>query len=99
MPLYVLALIKIVDRDEYDRYSQGFIDLFQRSQGVKILAADESPVALEGEWDGRKAVILEFADKAAYEAFMLFDEYQRISVQRRAGTEGVMLLVQGLGLN
>lgn len=97
MPLYVLALIKIVDRGEYDRYSQGFLNLFRRSQGVRILAADEDTVALEGKWDGRKVVILEFANKAAYEAFMLSDEYQRISVHRRAGTEGVMLLVQGLG--
>jgi len=97
MTCYVVALIRITDRDQYDRYAAEFLTLFERSKGVKILAADERPTVLEGDWDDRKVVILEFTDPAAYESFMLSEDYERISAYRRAGTEGVMLLTQGLG--
>ena len=97
MTCYVVALLRITERDQYDRYSSGFLSLFERSKGVRILAADEHPAIFEGDWDDRKIVILEFADDAAYENFMLSEDYERISAYRRAGTEGVMLVARGLG--
>ena len=62
----------------------------------RLLAADESPVVLEGASDRDKVVLLSFRDEAAFRAWAGSPEYEEIAKDRRAGATAVVLLVKGL---
>ena len=47
MSCYFLAQISIHDRDEYQKYLDGFDEIFARYKGI-VVAVDEAPTILEG---------------------------------------------------
>jgi uncharacterized protein (DUF1330 family) len=61
-----------------------------------VLAADEAPQIVEGQWDREKVVLMEFPDESAFRGWVESPDYQRISEDRRAGADTVVLLVQAL---
>jgi uncharacterized protein (DUF1330 family) len=61
-----------------------------------VLAADEAPQIVEGQWDREKVVLMEFPDESAFRGWVECPDYQRISEDRRAGADAVVLLVQAL---
>ena len=93
--MYAIAQLKFVDRAAYDRYQAKFMDVFRRHPGT-LLAADESPQVIEGEWDREKLVLMSFPDEAAFRSWAESPEYQQISRDRRIGADTVVLLAQGL---
>lgn len=94
MPVYTIAQLKFTDIDAYRRYQKAFPAVFARFKG-KVVVADESPRVLEGEWPRDKVVILSFPDEAEAQRFATDTEYREISKDRKAGTDGVVLLVKG----
>ena len=50
MSVYVIAQFRIQDRTAYARYESGFMAIFAR-YGGEMLAVDETPVTLEGQWE------------------------------------------------
>ena len=95
MTVYAIAQLKFTDRNAYNRYQAAFMEVFQRYSGT-LLAADEAPRIVEGKWDREKVVLMAFPDEAAFRAWAESPDYQRISEDRRAGADTVVLLVQGL---
>lgn len=93
--VYAIAQLKFTDRDAYDRYQAAFMRVFQRYSGT-LLAADETPQVVEGTWDREKVVLMAFPDEAAFREWAESPDYQRISEDRRAGADTVVLLVHGL---
>jgi uncharacterized protein (DUF1330 family) len=67
------------------------MDVLKRHNG-RLLAADKSPVVLEGAWGREKVVLLSFSDEAAYRAFADSPDYLEIA----AGADAVVLLVKGV---
>lgn len=96
MSVYAIAQLKITDRVTYDRYQAKFIGVMKRFQG-RVLAADEKPQVIEGEWKRDKVVLLSFPDEAAFHEWADSPEYQEISKDRKAGSDAVVLLVKGIG--
>ena len=95
MTVYAIAQLKFTHRDAYNRYQAAFMEVFQRYSGT-LLAADEAPRVVEGEWDRDKVVLMSFPDEAAFREWADSPDYQRISEDRRAGAETVVLLVQAM---
>ncbi len=95
MSVYALARISIHDRARYDRYVSQFMRVLAGFDG-RLLAADESPVVLEGTWPHQKVVLLEFPDRGALERWARSPEYTEISRDRVAATTGSVLLVAGV---
>lgn len=95
MTVYAIAQLTIHDRVSYDRYQNAFMPIFKK-YGGQLLAADESPYAVEGEYDRDKVVLMSFPDRDAYLAWADSPEYQEISKDRRAGAETVSILIRGL---
>jgi uncharacterized protein (DUF1330 family) len=93
--VYAVAQLRFTDRNAYDRYQARFLDVFRRHHGT-LLAADESPELIEGEWDRDKVVLMSFPDEAAFRQWSDSPEYQEISKDRRAGADTVVLLAKGL---
>jgi uncharacterized protein (DUF1330 family) len=93
--VYAIAQLRFTDRAAYDRYQAAFLDVFRRHRGT-LLAADESPEVVEGQWDREKVVLMSFPDEGAFRGWAQSAEYQEISADRRAGADTVVLLVKGL---
>ena len=95
MTVYAIAQLRFTDRAAYDRYQIRFLDVFRRYQGT-LLAADESPQLIEGQWDRDKVVLMSFPDEAAFRLWSESPDYQEISKDRRVGADTVVLLARGL---
>jgi len=88
-------MIEIDDRSEYDKYSAGFSEVFQKFDG-RMLSVDEDPTVLAGNWDDTRSVIIEFPSKESALAWMSSVEYQAIAKHRNAGSTVNSILVKGL---
>lgn len=96
MAVYGVAHITIHDRTAYDRYSAAFMDVFSQYKGT-LLAVDETPEVIEGEWTATRLVMMSFPDAAAFHDWFDSPAYQAIAGDRHAGSTGVLLLAKGLG--
>jgi uncharacterized protein (DUF1330 family) len=95
MTVYVIAQLKFTDRASYDRYQSAFPEVFRRFNGT-LLAADEKPQVLEGDWTRDKVVLISFPDAPSREAWANSPEYEEIAKYRRAGADAIVLTVRGL---
>ena len=96
MTVYALAQLRIHDRERYGRYMGRFMPVLDKYNG-RLLAADEDPRVLEGEWwDRNKVVLMAFDDAAAFRAWATSPEYTEIAEDRKAGADAVVLLIKGL---
>ncbi len=98
MTVYAVAQLRFTNRDAYDRYQARFMEVFTRFSG-RLLAADEDPRVIEGDWDREKVVIMSFSDEAAFRAWSDSAEYRDISHDRLAGADAVVLLVHGIDVS
>lgn len=95
MTVYVVAQLSFTDEPRYRRYQARFPEAFA-GHGGRVLAADEAPKVLEGDWQGSKVVMLAFEDEPAARAFLDSPLYREISIDRDAGARTTALLVHGL---
>ena len=96
MAVYALAQLRIDDREPYERYMARFMPVLERYNG-RLLAADETPRVLEGEWwDRNKIVLIEFANTGEFRAWATSPEYTEIATDRKAGADAVVLLIKGV---
>lgn len=92
MPHFIVAQITIEDRERYADYEAGFMDVFAAHRG-KVLAVDESPTLLEGEWPCTRTVVIEFPSKEEALAWYQSDAYQEIAQHRFASSSGNVVIV------
>jgi uncharacterized protein (DUF1330 family) len=95
MTVYAIAQLTITDRAAYNRYQSRFMSVMNRYKG-RVLAADEHPQVIEGQWDREKLVLLSFPDEAAFREWADSPDYQEIAKDRKAGSTAVVLLVKGI---
>jgi uncharacterized protein (DUF1330 family) len=95
MTVYTVAQLKFKDLDAYRRYQRAFPAVFARFDG-QVLAADEVPRVLEGEWAGDKIVILAFPDETEARRFQDDAAYQAIARDRKAGADAIVILASGV---
>ena len=95
MTRYILAQLTIHDRSRYDRYAARFMEVLGQFEG-RLLASDESPDLLEGDWPHQKVVLIEFKDAAEAERWATSPRYREIAVDREAATVATVLAVDGL---
>ncbi|MCP4689530.1 MAG: DUF1330 domain-containing protein, partial [Desulfobacterales bacterium] len=78
MPGYFIAQINIRDEEEYQKYLDGFDEVFSKHNG-KVVAVDDDVNVLEGEWPFGRTVIIRFPSKADLSSWYESEEYQRIA--------------------
>lgn len=96
MSVYLIARITIRDRAEYAKYEAGFMDIFS-GMGGKLLAVDEAPKILEGDWTCTRTVLAEFSSEAAALGWYNSEAYQKLARHRFNASEGEVVLVKGMG--
>lgn len=95
MTVYVVAQLTMNDRTAYERYQARFMAVFERFNG-KLLASDENPAVVEGQGKVDKVVLISFPDAVSFRQWSESSDYQEISIDRKAGAEALVLLVQGI---
>lgn len=95
MTVYAIALINIHDHETYGTYEAGFMDIFTQHQGT-MLAVDEAPTELEGEWPYTRTVLIEFPDRAALDAWYGGDAYQNLMQHRTAASVASIAILNAL---
>jgi len=93
--VYAIAQLNITDRATYNRYQERFMGVMKKFKG-RLLAADEHPQVIEGQWDREKVVLLEFPDEPAFREWVESPENVEIARDRKAGSDAVVLLVGGI---
>lgn len=95
MTVYVVAQLIIHEPDRYQRYVRRFHNTLAPFAGT-LLAADEHPEVIEGEWDRDKIVLIAFADHDECRRWMTSPQYQAIAADRIAATTSTVLVVDGI---
>ena len=75
MPCYFLAQLLIHDRETYVKYLAGTAEPL-RKYGGEVLAVDEAPAVLEGEWPYTRVIAICFRDKEAARRWYDSPEYR-----------------------
>lgn len=63
--------------------------------GVPVLAVDQAPEVLEGEWHGNQTVLLEFDSVAAAREWYTSEEYSAAKLLRQAAADANVVIVSG----
>lgn len=94
MTCYLVGRIAIHDRERYGRYAAAFMPVLKQ-YGGRLLVSEENPEPLEGEWDGRKLVLLAFESREAALRWSTSPEYREIAKDRIAGSDAIVVLAEG----
>jgi uncharacterized protein (DUF1330 family) len=90
---YFIAQININDRDEYQKYLDGFDDIFSKYKGI-VAAVDEDPVILEGTWPFTRTVLIRFPNKDEARYWYASPEYQELKKHRQRAADSNIILIE-----
>ena len=95
MPAYVIVDVRDAwDADALNEYRRRNTDAVANHGGRFVVRGGEHEV-LEGEWDTRRIVVIEFPDTDAARAWWNSDEYEAIKELRRGASTTNIVLVDG----
>ena len=94
MSCYFVAQITIQDPEEYARYLEGYDAVFSRYEG-EVVAVDDAPLLLEGDWCHGRFVLIRFPSEAEARRWYSSAEYQALAEHRWRASKADVLLVPG----
>ncbi|UCE25653.1 MAG: DUF1330 domain-containing protein [Candidatus Zixiibacteriota bacterium] len=94
MKCYFLAQIEISDPAEYQKYLDGFDAVFADYKG-RVIAVDDDPVVLEGDWPYQRTVLMCFPDLSEARKWYDSPEYQQLVKNRHRASKANIVLVEG----
>lgn len=95
MPAYIVVETDIHDPEQYERYKQATPAAVAAGGGRFIVRGGELAV-LEGDWEPKRLVLLEFPDLEAAKRFYQSPEYQDAKRLRDGAARLNMVAVQGV---
>jgi uncharacterized protein (DUF1330 family) len=96
MTVYVVFLLTITDGEVFQRYGEGFMEIFSKYDG-QVLAATENPISIEGDWPYSRTVILSFPNTDALNRWYRSPEYQTLAKLRHQASTSQTAIIPGLG--
>ena len=96
MSAYVIVEIDIHDPQMYERYKQLAPPSIAAYQG-RYLARGGQTAMLEGDWQPKRLVILEFPDVAHAQKWWASTEYAEARAVRQRCSHARMVVVEGVG--
>jgi len=95
MPAYLIVHVTVNDADRYAQYRALSLPSLAWHGGI-VLAADDRPVSLEGEWPGPRTVVVRFDSVDTARAWYDSPEYAEVRRIRQASTSSSLAIVEGL---
>lgn len=94
MPAYVIARLTVSDPERYQRYASRFREVITPYEG-RILASSNAPETLEGDEPHSRVVLLGFPTADVAREWYHSPEYQEITTDRHAASDGVIVVLDG----
>ena len=94
MSAYFIALINIHDPARYEQYLAGFDEVFEKYQG-QVVAVEDDPRVLEGEWPAGRTVLIRFPSEQALRSWYDSVEYQHLAQNRQEASVASVAIVTG----
>jgi uncharacterized protein (DUF1330 family) len=85
-------LIDIHDQQRYQQYLDGFDEIFEKFEG-KVIAVEDNPRILEGNWPAGRTVVIRFPDDTELRRWYDSDEYQTIAKFRKEASIGHIAII------
>ena len=95
MPAYVIAEIDVTDPETYDEYRRQVPATVEAFGGTFRVRGGEI-TALEGGWEPKRLVILEFPSVEQARAWYRSDSYGPLIELRQSASHGRLVLVEGV---
>jgi uncharacterized protein (DUF1330 family) len=94
MPAYIIARVEVTDWTKYREYTKATPEVIARFGG-KFIVRGGNIVALEGEPETRRLVLIEFPSLEQAQAFYYSAEYGEVKKLRAGAAIGQFLAVEG----
>jgi uncharacterized protein (DUF1330 family) len=95
MPAYVIAEVDVHDAEQYERYRAAVPDTLA-AHGGRFLARGGELAVLEGDWQPKRLVLLEFEDLDAAQRWYESAEYQAAKGLREGAATLRIVAVEGV---
>jgi len=94
MSCYFIANMTIRDKEEYQKYLDGFDKIFTKYRG-EVIAVDDQPAILEGAWPYTRVVLIRFPGKKEAMSWYESTEYQSLARHRHRASSADIILAEG----
>lgn len=81
MPAFLIADIRVINREKYDEYRRLFRVCVTRHHG-HFLARGQEPMVVQGGWAPPRMLLVEFSTRANADAMIASTEYQGLEINR-----------------
>jgi uncharacterized protein (DUF1330 family) len=95
MPAYIIVDIEVHDTALYDEYRKLVGATLQKYDGKFVVRGGKTEV-LEGDWNLKRVVVLEFENVARARQWYDSEEYKVPKQMRMKASKGNLLLVEGV---
>jgi uncharacterized protein (DUF1330 family) len=95
MPAYLIVETDITDPDQYEQYKAASPGAIAAHGGRFVVRGGETAV-LEGDWNPKRLVVVEFDDLEAAKRFYDSPEYQAAKKLREGAANLNMVAVEGI---
>ena len=95
MPSFLIADIRVINREKYNEYRVQFRACVQR-HGGRFLARGQEPEVVQGGWQSPRMVLVEFGSFEAAHAMMPSQAYRALEVARANCAMFDIVIVDGL---
>jgi uncharacterized protein (DUF1330 family) len=95
MSAYIIVNIEVTDPEPYERY-KSMAHATVTAFGGRYIVRGGPAERLEGSWEPKRVVVLEFPDAARAKAWWSSDEYRPAKALREASARSDMILVAGM---
>lgn len=95
MPAYVVVEVDVFDEATYEKYKRLVPDTIE-AHGGRYLARGGQVVSLEGAWQPKRLVILEFENLARAQEWWACSEYREPKRIRNSSARTRMIAVEGV---
>jgi uncharacterized protein (DUF1330 family) len=95
MPAYIIVESEVTDPEQYEQYKAASPGAVAAGGGRFIVRGGET-VTLEGDWQPKRVVVLEFPDLEAAKRFYESPEYQAAIKLREGAANFKMIAVEGV---
>ena len=94
MSSYFIALIDIHDPEKYGDYLAGYDVVFSKFKG-KVVAVEDSPGILEGNWPAERTVLVKFPNETELRKWYDSAECQALAKYRQEASVASIAIITG----
>jgi len=95
MPAYVIAHIDVKDPERYEAY-KAMSPISIHKFGGRFIARGAKAEVLEGTWEPKRLVLLEFPSVEAVRQWYASEDYAAAKALRQATSTGDLVVIEGL---